>query len=216
MRSRSARGPRVPARAGGDRRLVRFGLDAVRAMALPVRTSTRYSRRAFPPTSSARRSTRRAAGSTACTPSRRCCSTSRHTRMSICLGHVVDATRREDEQEQGQRHRSLRHLRRARRRRAALVLLHRQSAGRGKARVGGVGPARARTRLFNTLWNTRKILHDVCKRGWVGVPDGRAARAASGHGPLGDRRSRATSSGRSRRARALRRASGRPRHRTLR
>ena len=54
-------GGRGPARAGGHRRLVRLGLDAVRAGRLPAgRASSRPTRRS----SSARRSTRPAAGST--------------------------------------------------------------------------------------------------------------------------------------------------------
>ncbi len=67
-------GGRDAARARGDRRLVRLGLDAVRAVPLPVRERGRCSSSASRPTSSARRSTRRAAGSTRCSRSRRCCS----------------------------------------------------------------------------------------------------------------------------------------------
>ena len=43
-----ARGPRVPARRGGHRLLVRFGRDAVRAMALPVRESADVFATSFP------------------------------------------------------------------------------------------------------------------------------------------------------------------------
>ena len=42
------------------------------------------------PTTSARRSTRRAAGSTRCSRSRRCCSTSSPYRTVLCLGHIAD------------------------------------------------------------------------------------------------------------------------------
>ena len=49
------------------------------------------SRRASPPTSSARRSTRRAAGSTRCWPSARCSSTARPTRTSSASGLILDA-----------------------------------------------------------------------------------------------------------------------------
>ena len=73
---------RHAARARSDRRLVRFGLDAVRPVALPVRQRSVVSASAFRPTSSPRRSTRPGAGSTACSrwprwsraaaPTRRC------------------------------------------------------------------------------------------------------------------------------------------------
>ncbi len=51
---------------GGDRRLVRFRRDAVRAVALPVREPGDGASGTSPPTSSARAWTRRAAGSTRC------------------------------------------------------------------------------------------------------------------------------------------------------
>ncbi len=53
-------------RAGGDRRVVRLGRDAVRAAPLPVRERGQPSSDASRRTSSARRRTRRAAGSTRC------------------------------------------------------------------------------------------------------------------------------------------------------
>ena len=59
-------------RARGDRRVVRLGRDAVRPAPLPVRERGALRARATRPTSSARRRTRRAAGSTRCSPSRRC------------------------------------------------------------------------------------------------------------------------------------------------
>ena len=55
-------------RARGHRRLVRLGLHALRPVALPVRERRERSTSASRPTSSARPSTRRAAGSTACSP----------------------------------------------------------------------------------------------------------------------------------------------------
>ena len=70
------------ARARGDRRVVRLGLDAVRAVPRAARGHRGSSRSASRPTTSARRSTRRAAGSTRCSPSRRCCSTSPRTATS--------------------------------------------------------------------------------------------------------------------------------------
>ena len=54
------------AHRAGARRLVRLGLDADRAVPLPVRERRARSSSTSPPTSSARRSTRRAAGSTRC------------------------------------------------------------------------------------------------------------------------------------------------------
>ena len=71
---RRRRHDRVPGvRAGhrdadraGARRVVRLRVDARRAVPLPVREHRRVRRSASPPTSSARRSTRRAAGSTRC------------------------------------------------------------------------------------------------------------------------------------------------------
>ena len=62
-------------RRRGDRRLVRLGRDAVRAVPLPVRERGGVRASASRPTSSARRSTRPAAGSTRSSPSRCCCST---------------------------------------------------------------------------------------------------------------------------------------------
>ena len=58
---------------GGDRRLVRLGRDAVRAVPLPVRERGRVRASASRPTTSARPRTRPGAGSTRCSPSR-CCS----------------------------------------------------------------------------------------------------------------------------------------------
>ncbi len=72
-RSAAARMKRV---ARGDGRLVRLRRHALRAVALPVREQGRRSSACSPPTTSARRSTRRAAGSTRCTP-RPPCSTRR-------------------------------------------------------------------------------------------------------------------------------------------
>ena len=68
-------GERDAPRARGDRRLVRLGLDAVRPVARAVREPGALRGAASRPTSSARRSTRRAAGSTRCSRSRRCSST---------------------------------------------------------------------------------------------------------------------------------------------
>ena len=64
------RRPQAP-RARGHRHLVRFGRHAVRAVALSVRARGRVRRRTSRPTSSARASTRPAAGSTHSWPSRR-------------------------------------------------------------------------------------------------------------------------------------------------
>ena len=57
---------RDAARARGHRRVVRLGLDALRAVALPLRERGRLRASASRPISSARPSTRRGAGSTAC------------------------------------------------------------------------------------------------------------------------------------------------------
>ena len=68
-------GGRDAPRPRDDRRLVRLGRDAVRAVPLPVRERGGVRARASRPTSSARGSTRRAAGSTRSSPSRSCSST---------------------------------------------------------------------------------------------------------------------------------------------
>ena len=65
-RARSASSGTAHARRAGARRVVRLRLDAGRAVPLPVRERGRCSSSASPPTSSARRSTRPAAGSTRC------------------------------------------------------------------------------------------------------------------------------------------------------
>ena len=69
-------------RAGADRRLVGLRLHAVRPVARAVRERGQFEASASRPTTSARRSTRRAAGSTRCSRSRRCCSASRPTRRA--------------------------------------------------------------------------------------------------------------------------------------
>jgi hypothetical protein len=70
----------------GHRRLVRLGLDAVRAVALPVRERGDVSPSASPPTSSPRPSTRRAAGSTACSRSRPSLEGQSSYKRVLCLG----------------------------------------------------------------------------------------------------------------------------------
>ena len=57
-------------------------------------------------TSSARRWTRRAAGSTRCWPSRRCSSTESPYKNVVCLGLILDERRAEDVQVQGQHRRA--------------------------------------------------------------------------------------------------------------
>ena len=74
-------GPRLPHRPGA-RRVVRLRLDADRAVPLPLREPGRVPTSASPPTSSARRSTRPAAGSTRCSRSTRWCSTRPRTGTS--------------------------------------------------------------------------------------------------------------------------------------
>ena len=69
-----------------DRRLVRLGLDALGPVPLPVREPGARSRSASRPTSSARRSTRPAAGSTRCSPRRCCSSAPRATATSSASG----------------------------------------------------------------------------------------------------------------------------------
>ena len=71
-----------PPAAPGDRHVVRLGLDAVGAAPLPVRGTRAVRRARSRPTSSARRSTRPAAGSTRCSPSTRWCSTRRRSGTS--------------------------------------------------------------------------------------------------------------------------------------
>ena len=77
---------RDAAGARGDRHLVRLRLDAVRPVPPPVRRVRRSSRRGFPPTTSARGSTRPAAGSTRCWRSRPWCSTARATSTASASG----------------------------------------------------------------------------------------------------------------------------------
>ena len=79
-------------RARGDRRLVRLGLDAVRPAPCAVRERGAVPRAPSPRTTSARRSTRRAGGSTRCSRSRRCCSTRRRT--ARCSSSATSPTRR--------------------------------------------------------------------------------------------------------------------------
>ena len=80
LRPCAVRGRHAP-RARGDRRLVRQRRHALRAGAPPVLQRGDLSG-ACRPTSSARRSTRPAAGSTRCSPRARCCSTRRPTATS--------------------------------------------------------------------------------------------------------------------------------------
>ncbi len=81
---------RDAARRGGDRRLVRLGRDALRAVSLPLRERGRSSRSAFRPITSARGRIRPEAGSTRCWPSRRCCSIESSYRNCVCLGLISD------------------------------------------------------------------------------------------------------------------------------
>ena len=80
------------------------------------------------PTSSARRSTRPAAGSTRCWPSRRCCSTSAAYRNVVCLGPDPGRAGPQDVEVARQRRRPVGRDRPLRRRRLPLVLLHLQAA----------------------------------------------------------------------------------------
>ena len=89
LRARGLR-RRDAARPRGDRHLVRLRRDAVRAVPLPVRERGGVRASASRPTSSARRSTRPAAGSTRCSPSRRCSSTRPSYRNCVCLGLILD------------------------------------------------------------------------------------------------------------------------------
>jgi hypothetical protein len=73
--------------SGSDRLLVRLRRDAVRPVGLSA-TGPRAFERSFRPTSSAKRSTRRAAGSTACWRSAPCCSA-----MRIPTGPTPRSTR---------------------------------------------------------------------------------------------------------------------------
>ena len=84
--------------------------------------------RASRPTTSARRSTRRAAGSTRCSRSRRCCSTSSPYKTVLCLGHIADAEGKKMSKSLGQHRRAVGRHRPPRRRRVPLVLPHLQAA----------------------------------------------------------------------------------------
>ena len=120
---------RCDARARGHRRVVRLGRDAVRPAPRAVRRTELTLDETLPgATSSARRSTRRAAGSTRCWPSRRCCA-ARYAVRERRLPRP-DPRRRgpEDVEVQGQHRRAVGRHRPLRRRRAALVLLHLQAA----------------------------------------------------------------------------------------
>ena len=145
---------RMRARARGDRRLVRLGLDAVRPVARAVRERGRLRASASPPTTSARRSTRRAAGSTRCSPSRRCSSTARRTSTVVCLGLIPDAEGQKMSQVARQHRRAVGRHRPLRRRRVPLVLLHVQAAV-GRLPLQRRTRSARRVRLFlRQLWNT--------------------------------------------------------------
>ena len=80
----SSKGEPMKRESGSDRRVVRLGRHALCAAALPVRERRRaFQARSTPPTSSPRASTRRAAGSSRCTPSPRCSSTRWLSRTSF-------------------------------------------------------------------------------------------------------------------------------------
>ena len=88
---RDARGASPRWRTPGSTR----GAMPVRAVALPVREPGGVRSAPSRPTTSARRSTRRAAGSTRCTPRRRCSRRRGRARgiafkNVICLGHILD------------------------------------------------------------------------------------------------------------------------------
>ena len=75
---------------GGDRRLVRLGLDAVRAVPLPVRERGGVRRSASRPTTSARRQDQTRGWFYSLLASRRCSSTATSYRNCVCLGLILD------------------------------------------------------------------------------------------------------------------------------
>ena len=81
---------RDAARAGGDRRLVRLGRDAVRASSTTRSRTRSCSSSASRPTSSARRSTRRAAGSTRCWWKSSLLFDRASYKNVLCLGLILD------------------------------------------------------------------------------------------------------------------------------
>ena len=89
----------------GHRRLVRLGIDADRPVGVPGHARARPSRSCTRPTSSARPSTRRAAGSTRCWPSTPWSAGSTPYRNVLCLGPHRRRRRPQDVQDGGQRHR---------------------------------------------------------------------------------------------------------------
>ena len=160
-------------RARSDRHLVRLGLDAVRAVALSVRESRRWSRRSSRRTSSPRAWTRRADGSTRCSRSRRgsatrCRTTATTTaapyRAVVVNDLVLDADGREDVEEPRQRRRPVGGDRAARRRRGAAVP-RRVEQGVGAARFdesvireqARALPAHAQERLQRHLRAVREL-----------------------------------------------------------
>ena len=89
------------------------GCDAVRPVARAVRERGPVRASASRPTTSARRSTRRAAGSTRCSRCRRCCSAQPSYETCLCLGLILDPEGQKMSKSQGQRRRALGRARRA-------------------------------------------------------------------------------------------------------
>ena len=122
VRRRDAPRPR------GHRRLVRLGLHAVRAVALPVRERETLRASASRPTSSARPSTRPAAGSTACIAVATLIEGRSSYKRVLCLGHILDGEGQKMSKSKGNVVRPGRHPRPPGRRRPALVPVRRASS----------------------------------------------------------------------------------------
>ena len=139
--------------ARGHRHLVRLGLDAVRAVALPVRARGGVRRPSSRPTSSARAWTRRAAGSTRCSRSRRPRSTSPAYRHVIVNELVLDAEGQKMSKSRGNVVEPVGDDRRVRRRRRAAVSARLEPGVAAQAVRPEHDQGGARGKFFNALKN---------------------------------------------------------------
>ena len=181
----SSKGEPMKREIGPDRRVVRLGSHALCAGALSVRERRRgVRRRSTRPTSSPRASIRRAAGSSRCTPSPRCCSTRVAFKNIISNGLVLDKNGNKMSKRLGNGVDPFEVLGHLRSRRHALVHdLQLAAVGQPQIRQGRRG--RSAPQVLRNALQYLFVLRPLRQRGRIYGPGAGGARGeASGDRPL--------------------------------